>query len=294
MKNWIDFICIGAGRCGTTWLFDNLRRQPDFDMAKGKETNFFNYYYDAKDLSWYHSLFLLSKDMVSGEVSNTYYYDIESLKRIAQYRPDIKIIFCIRNPRDLLTSMMFFWKRRHTGSLKVQDFLKLRIDEVMGSVGVQHRDTENVTVRDAIDFNSVFTDLITIFDRSNIIIFDYDEFFKKPSKNFEELCCILSQNNIDRIVNINQVNKTSTSRFVLLGKLASFMATILRTFHLNSLLDKLKSSKFVWNVLNRETNTSDVDESQKEISEYFEANPELIMQYYDFKEHASSVVVAKI
>lgn len=294
MKNRIDFICIGAGRCGTTWLFDNLRQQPDFDMAKGKETNFFNHYHNAKDLGWYHSLFLLSSDKVSGEISNTYYYDIEALKRIAQYSPDIKIVFCIRNPRDLLTSMLFFWRRRHKGGLKVQEFLKLNIDEVMGSVGIKHRGTENVTVKDAIDFNSVFADLITIFNSSNITIFDYDEFFKKPRENFENLCRILSQNDIDRNVNINHVNKTSTSRLVFLGKFASFTATILRTFHLNSLLDYLKSSELVWKILNRKTDPSDVDQSQREISEYFELYPDLVEQYKHFKEHASRVVGAKI
>ena len=42
-----DFICIGAGRAGTSWLYEMLREHPEIFTARDiKETHFFDDYYD--------------------------------------------------------------------------------------------------------------------------------------------------------------------------------------------------------------------------------------------------------
>jgi len=37
-----DFLCIGAQKSGTTWLYENLKIQPDFEMPPYKELHYFN------------------------------------------------------------------------------------------------------------------------------------------------------------------------------------------------------------------------------------------------------------
>ena len=37
-----DFLCIGAPRSGTTWLYEKLSVHPDFSLPKQKEIRFFN------------------------------------------------------------------------------------------------------------------------------------------------------------------------------------------------------------------------------------------------------------
>ena len=37
-----DFLCIGAQRSGTTWLYQNLRRHPEIWMPPAKEIHYFD------------------------------------------------------------------------------------------------------------------------------------------------------------------------------------------------------------------------------------------------------------
>ena len=41
-----DFLCIGAPRSGTTWLYENLKQHPEIWLTPVKEIHFFNYYLD--------------------------------------------------------------------------------------------------------------------------------------------------------------------------------------------------------------------------------------------------------
>lgn len=42
MKNGPDFLCIGAQKAGTTWLYDNIRRHPDIWLPPIKELHYFD------------------------------------------------------------------------------------------------------------------------------------------------------------------------------------------------------------------------------------------------------------
>lgn len=39
-----EFLCIGAQKSGTTWLYENLKRHPEIWLTPVKEIHFFNYY----------------------------------------------------------------------------------------------------------------------------------------------------------------------------------------------------------------------------------------------------------
>ena len=40
-----NFICIGAQRAGTTWLYHCLKEHPEVFVPEKKELRFFNYHY---------------------------------------------------------------------------------------------------------------------------------------------------------------------------------------------------------------------------------------------------------
>lgn len=125
-----DFICIGAQRSGTTWLYSMLTRHPDIWMTPVKELHYFDdpkrsrYFKDLKkrwgknfllskwDLryffgkhsdQWYASLFAdASKNgMIVGEASPSYAIMDEKLfTRMHNINPNVKIIFLMRNPLE--------------------------------------------------------------------------------------------------------------------------------------------------------------------------------------------------
>ena len=134
-----DFIVIGASKCGTSTLRNYLAKHPDILMIT-KEIQFFScddtY---AKGLSWYESLFETEKSpKIRGEVSNLYSMQEvypKSVERIQNYAPDIKIIYCVREP---MTRIQSYWleKRTHGGESVHYDFntaVKLNRDKLVDS-----------------------------------------------------------------------------------------------------------------------------------------------------------------
>jgi hypothetical protein len=110
-----DFICIGAQKCGTSWIHRNLAEHPSVVVATGtlggkqyfptgKDTQFFTNYYD-RGYEWYESLFPpATSGQKLGEVSTSYFYDSDAPSRVKQYHPDVKLFVCLRNPVERIVS----------------------------------------------------------------------------------------------------------------------------------------------------------------------------------------------
>jgi len=99
------FIGVGPPKCATTWLDSVLRNHPGILLPENqKEVFYFNKFYERGEL-WYRNLFKEHKNYsASGEISTSYIYSDETLKRIQEFDPNIKIIILLRNPVDRMIS----------------------------------------------------------------------------------------------------------------------------------------------------------------------------------------------
>ena len=113
-----DFMIIGAMKCATSTLHEQLARQPGIFMCTPKEPYFFSddpVY--AKGIDWYSSLFAdASKGDLCGE-STTHYTKLptypQTIERITQHVPDAKFIYVMRHPIDRLVSQYIHqWTER--------------------------------------------------------------------------------------------------------------------------------------------------------------------------------------
>ncbi len=104
-----DFLVIGAMKCATTTLHEQLARQPGIFMTREKEPNFFS---DdalfAQGIAWYSSLFQGARpDDLLGE-SSTHYTKLPThpaaVSRIAAALPRVKLIYVMRHPIERLIS----------------------------------------------------------------------------------------------------------------------------------------------------------------------------------------------
>jgi Sulfotransferase domain len=110
-----EFLIIGVQKGGTTSLYRYLEQHPRVASAFAKEVHFFdNHTHDykyGKGLSWYRSHFAynLSKfypsfiprsNLVTGEASPDYIFDVHAPQRIAEALPQAKLIILLRNPVD--------------------------------------------------------------------------------------------------------------------------------------------------------------------------------------------------
>ena len=130
-----DFLCIGAQKSGTTWLYHQLHLHPDFWMPPQKELHYFDQLGHARlfglqrkederdlrfleamkklsdqpfiDLEGYARLFELKGSLISGDITPAYStLNEEIISRIVRRFPKLKVIFLARDPVERALSQL--------------------------------------------------------------------------------------------------------------------------------------------------------------------------------------------
>lgn len=93
----LSFLGIGAQKCGTSWLYSALARQPNISFPAGKEVHFWDRP-GGRSIGWYSQLFSDSRK-TNGEITPAYgSIPVEVIKSIYREFPDVRLIYLIRNP----------------------------------------------------------------------------------------------------------------------------------------------------------------------------------------------------
>jgi hypothetical protein len=173
----IDFIGIGAPKCGTTWLSAQLQAHPQIGFAPDKEVYYFadtilrrlagqELRCFARGDAWYHEQFPAAVGAVScrGEFCPAYLYSEEAAARIAAYRPDIKLLLCLRPPAEMIYS--WYWYNRNA----VVASLPESFEEMM----------ENPFLRDLGCFARHLRPYLDRFPVKNILAIQFDAIRRAP------------------------------------------------------------------------------------------------------------------
>jgi len=104
-----DFIIIGAMKCATSTLHEQLARQPGFFMTDPKEPNYFgDDAHFARGPEWYASLFAGSEGAELRGESSTHYTKLPTFPhacaRMKEAFPALKLIYMMRQPMERLIS----------------------------------------------------------------------------------------------------------------------------------------------------------------------------------------------
>ena len=106
-----DLFIVGAPKCGTTALYEYLRRHPNIFMSRIKEPHFFakdlGGYPFIKTLEEYTALFAESGEahLRVGEASVYYLRSSVAIPNIHAFNPDARIIAMFRNPVDVVHAL---------------------------------------------------------------------------------------------------------------------------------------------------------------------------------------------
>jgi hypothetical protein len=129
----LDFLCIGAHKAGTTWLYQQLDSHPDFWMPPVKELHYFDQLSRVQraahprcrderdrrflerlkslsaepgiDLENYGRLFESKASLISGDISPNYStLSNEVIREILGYFSNLKVIFLARDPVERVWS----------------------------------------------------------------------------------------------------------------------------------------------------------------------------------------------
>jgi len=103
-----DFFIVGAGKCGTTALYEYLRAHPRIFMPAVKEPRYFAFDMPrlmnrVATLEEYMALFEAAgpQHLAVGEASPQYLYSSAAIRGIREFNPSARLIVMLRNPVDL-------------------------------------------------------------------------------------------------------------------------------------------------------------------------------------------------
>lgn len=104
----VDFMIIGAQKCGTTALAEQLAAHPQICFCRVKEPGYFSTTHDWQaHLSTYHSLYTPTPGQLCGEASTMYTFLPEHQEthcRLHAYNPALKLIYMMRDPVERVLS----------------------------------------------------------------------------------------------------------------------------------------------------------------------------------------------
>ena len=110
MSNQIS-LCVGAPKCGTTWLDELLRDQfPGRLPQYCKETFFFDKQY-SRGIDWYRSLFAPECEAPI-EIGPSYFAESDAPRRISEHYERRRILIMLRDPYDRAASNLLHEMRR--------------------------------------------------------------------------------------------------------------------------------------------------------------------------------------
>ena len=222
----LDFIIIGAPKCGTTGLYYQLNRSEQVFMPPNKEMHFFeNDDKYKKGFDWYNSFFEDGQNHdIIGEATPAYLRSEEAANRIKEYNPNIKLIAILRDPIDRLNSN--YWFDHNKG--RVNKPIKETVDNDPSYIekGFYGKQLEQY---------------LELFPKENILVLLYEDLINQPEQLYSRIFSFLKIDPYKLDVKTN-VNK---SRNVKSGFMKKF---IKRGGFFKGIVKKLIPKKLHWYV----------------------------------------------
>jgi len=195
----VSFIGIGVNKSATSWIFQCLREHPEVSCSAPKETHFFSRNY-GRGMPWYNSCFdVCDRTKVIGEYSPDYLQDPEAPARIRAHFPQAKLILCLRNPVDRITSAFFFNKSRGKHNYQT---IREKLEKEPGN------DVEKSLYHEGLKR------FYALFPKEQVLVLLFDEIQKNPAKFMQRVYTFLGVEN-DFIPPSAQkkVNKTVKNKY---------------------------------------------------------------------------------
>ena len=234
----MDYIFIGPGKTGSTWLRDKLKHINKVSISKNiKETNFF--LENSSNYNDFFDFFDVSKSIF--DIGNTYIYEDNLSSRLKKYPRKFKLIIAYRNVNDRLKSMYYFDKRSGIipSNKSLDDCLK------NDKYGLIDKSIISNKIKKLID------------DGHSIITWNFDNFKLNQKEEFELLlknidCSIEQDLDYEK-----KINKAASLRFVSLGFMSRPLANFLREYKLFRILNFFKENYILKKILYKNVKSSE-------------------------------------
>ena len=207
MQN-IDLMIIGAQKAGTTSLKNYLGEHPEICTHERTEFKFFvneeEYKQGYKKIFKKYYKNCRNKNKIIGK-NVLLMYNVNALKRLYEYNPNIKLVIILRNPIDRTYSAWLYEKRK--GRDQSSTF-----EEAINLKHLFDSNYYNMYIEYSLYYKYI-SKILEIFDRNQIKIFLFEKFKENPIFICQE---IFSWLDVDKnfVPNTNKIyNKAAIARF---------------------------------------------------------------------------------
>lgn len=142
-----NFLIIGAGRSGTTFLYHHLQQHPEIHLKASKrpEPHFFARKSEyEKGLDWYSRTYFSewAGEPCVGEASTSTLYSQEAPSRLARDLPGVRLLCMLRNPVDRMYSEFRNSLARGWEDVTLEEALRLEPERLRSPADEYHRELE--------------------------------------------------------------------------------------------------------------------------------------------------------
>jgi len=246
----VDFIGVGAGRSGTTWIAKCLSEHPKIFIPKVKELEFFNREinvfekinifnnekkcfskYDKQGKKSYRQYFLeAKKGQIRGEWSVKYLHEPAVAEKIKKAFPEVKILVCLRNPIDRAYSQFYFAKYRQKIEKCCQNFTQAfkKHPHFYRYNSLYHKQVKRY---------------LDLFPKKNVLVLIYEDMQKNPRQFIQTVYRFLGVNSSFTPPSLaKKINPTVEYSYPLLVKIYSQSARIVQKMGMRTLANVFKKT----------------------------------------------------
>ena len=228
-----NFLHIGPGKSGSTWLHETLVLHPQVYLSEAKDLYFFSRYYD-RGVDWYRKQFQSAgpSDRIVGEVCPDYLTSAEAPQRIRScLGPDVRLMVTLRDPAERAFSA-YLHRRKH---------------------GLTVTFREDLETSDLIEEGRYGTQLqryLDCFDRQALYVAVFDDLRADPQAFLDGVTTWLQ---LDRLILTPELLSTrqpaSDARWQPLATFAKRAAIVVRRHNGAGVVGRVKRSALVQRVL---------------------------------------------
>lgn len=231
-----NFLCIGATRSGSTWVYAALRQHPEVFLPDVKELHYFDYYYHLGP-EWYYKHFDRAKPShrIVGEITPDYLYSEEACERIASDLGDIKILVSLRNPVERTHSSYLYLLRL--------GFTKGTFEQAM---------QEHPMIVEQSLYGKQLLWYKKKFGGDNILVKDFQKIKTEPDPFFLQLCRDLGiEEKLPEGMNRGKVNESLAPRNFKMARIAKRISNMMLNRGLSGIAAEIKAQSWIQRALYR-------------------------------------------
>src|SRR5690606_36607012 len=181
-----NLLIIGAAKCGTTTLHEELGRHPDIFLAEKKDFKFFDTSNYEQGWAWYNGFFKkYNDDKFLGKANSEYLFSEKAAHRIKNdLGNQVKLIAIVRDRVKRSFSEFLHQQRYGTPDKSLEYYLE------------KESDLYEVIVERSL-LSKHIQHYYSVFPKENLKIVVLEKLQQNPKKEINEICGFLGVENLD-------------------------------------------------------------------------------------------------